>query len=180
MLDFRIITAVFTLFIVQSCINNQNPNKVIIKELEPAREWRGATGMILVSKGLLSDTIFDCHYGVTPSYKLIELNDMQYLYTSCQMNGSGDNFYSMGVWSLEENNFLDTVFYRLVQVSDVYNSQDSLNINYWLLREPKLEFKNDHILLTIDSSLYRVNITRDSIIDTLSSGFRKLKFPLFN
>ena len=61
-------------------------NEVLITPIEASPSWRGTPGKLVVKKGDLVDTIYDCQFGYTPEYKLLKHLDKEYLFTSCEMN----------------------------------------------------------------------------------------------
>jgi hypothetical protein len=83
---------IFLLLALYSC------NKGIsITPIEVSSSWRGTPGKLVVKKGDLVDTIYDCHFGYTPEYKLLKHKDKDYLFTSCEMNNGGDNYQTFGL-----------------------------------------------------------------------------------
>lgn len=58
---------IFFLITLLSC-----KNEVSITPIEVSPSWRGAPGKLVVKKGDLVDTIYDCHFGYTPEYKIIK------------------------------------------------------------------------------------------------------------
>jgi hypothetical protein len=52
--------------------------EVSITPIEVSPSWRGTPGKLVVKKGDLVDTIYDCQFGHTPEYKLLMLLDTLY------------------------------------------------------------------------------------------------------
>ena len=76
----KTICYILLLLIVYSC-----NTEVTITPIEVSPSWRGTQGKLVVKKGDLVDTIYDCHFGYTPEYKLLKHLDKEYLFTSCEM-----------------------------------------------------------------------------------------------
>ena len=72
----RNIIYIFVLVTLLSC--NQ---EVSITPIEVSSSWRGTPGKLVVKKGDLVDTIYDCHFGIAPEYKLLKHLDKEYLYS---------------------------------------------------------------------------------------------------
>ena len=53
--------------------------EVSITPIEVSPSWRGTPGKLVVKKGDLVDTIYDCQFGHTPEYKLLKHLDKEYL-----------------------------------------------------------------------------------------------------
>lgn len=117
--------------------------------------WKGGNGFLIVKKGKKCDTIYDCSYGRTPYYKLITDNRKKYLFTSCEINGGGNNVKNYFLWSLDENSFLDTIYYKEIFVSEEYKINDSLFT--YIKREPTLSIENNMIKMDIDSTVEKFN-----------------------
>ena len=43
-----------------------------ITPIEVSSSWRGTPGKLVVKKGDLVDTIYDCYFGLTPEYILVK------------------------------------------------------------------------------------------------------------
>jgi hypothetical protein len=63
---------------------------------------RGDQGGLIVSNGEQIDTIYDCTYGRTPDYKILNSDSKKYLFTSCLINGGGTNWQTFYLWSLSD------------------------------------------------------------------------------
>ena len=103
---------IFIIFTLYSC-----NKEVSITPIEVSSSWRGTPGKLVVKKGDLVDTIYDCHFGYTPEYKLLKHLDKEYLFTSCEMNNGGDNYQTFALWSLEDTSFLDTLYFKELNTS---------------------------------------------------------------
>ena len=84
---------IFLLIGLNSC------NKgVSITPIEVSSSWRGTPGKLVVKKGDLLYTIYDCLFGYTSEYKLLKHLDKEYLFTSCEMNNGGENYKTFVLW----------------------------------------------------------------------------------
>ena len=85
------------------------------------------------------DTIYDGHFGNTPEYKLLKHLDKEYLYTSCETFNGGDNYQTFGLWSLEDSTFLDTLFFKELNISKEINIKDKAGNYNWIRRKGSLK-----------------------------------------
>ena len=160
-------------FTLYSC--NQ---EVSITPIEVSSSWRGTPGKLVVKKGDLVDTIYDCHFGYTPEYKLLKHLDKEYLFTSCEMNNGGDNYQTFGLWSLEDATFLDTLFFKELNISKEIQINDKTAGNYsWIKRKGNLKLVKNSIVFEMDSIVTLVE--NDEIMDTISFG-RSIKHIKLN
>jgi hypothetical protein len=164
---------IFFLITLLSC--NQ---EVSITPIEVSSSWRGTPGKLVVKKGDLVDTIYDCHFGYTPEYKLLKHLDKEYLFTSCEMNNGGDNYQTFGLWSLEDATFLDTLFFKELNISKEIQINDKTAGNYsWIKRKGNLKLVKNSIVFEMDSIVTLVE--NDEIMDTISFG-RSIKHIKLN
>lgn len=152
---------IFILITLFSC--NQ---EVSITPIEVSSSWRGTPGKLVVKKGDLVDTIYDCHFGYTPEYKLLKHLDKEYLFTSCEMNNGGDNYQTFGLWSLDDATFLDTLYFKELNISKEIQIKDKTY--NWIRRRGNLKLVKNTIVFKMDSIVTRIE--NDEIMDTISSG----------
>lgn len=155
---------IFIIFTLYSC-----NKEVSITPIKVSQSWRGTPGKLVVKKGDLVDTIYDCHFGNTPEYKLLKHFDKEYLFTSCEMNNGGDNYQTFGLWSLEDATFLDTLFFKELNISKEIQIKDKAAGNYnWVIRKGNLKLDKSTIVFEMDSIVTLVE--NDEIMDTISLG----------
>ena len=162
---------IFYFFTLFSC--NQ---EVSITPIKVSPSWRGTPGKLVVKKGDLVDTIYDCHFGYTPEYKLLKHLDKEYLFTSCEMNNGGDNYQTFVLWSLEDATFLDTLYFKELNISKEIQIRGKTAGNHnWITRKGKLKLVKNTIVFVMDSIVTLVE--NDEIIDTISFGksFKRIK-----
>lgn len=152
-----------SIVILTSCRNDVTIDKLVIDNA-----WKGTHGAILVKKGNLSDTVFDCNYGRAPDYSILMDNDKEYLFTSCESNGQGDNVKTFFLWSLEDETFMDTLFSKEIFTSEI--SSISSNMKLWTTRSAYFKFDNKKIIMSVDSLVLSVNADNFETIDTISKG----------
>ena len=154
---------IYTFFLITLLSCNKG---ISITPIEVSPSWRGTPGKLVVKKGDLVDTIYDCHFGYTPEYKLLKHLDKEYLFTSCEMNNGGDNYQTFALWSLEDTSFLDTLYFKEL------NTSKEIQIKYktynWIRRKGNLNLDKNTIVFEMDSIVARVE--NDEIMDTISSG----------
>ena len=150
---------------------------VIISEYRLPYDGRGTQGALIVTKGDLVDTIYDCHYGVIPEYEILNYNGNQFLYSNCEMNGGGDNVKTFFIWSLESKNFMDTLFYKQIYTSEVSSTHANyFDYGIWTQREANFKFQGKNIVFTIDSLITKTDYDTNENIDTISKGFKSYLF----
>ena len=161
---------IFLLLTLYSC--NQ---EVSITPIKVSPSWRGTPGKLVVKKGDLVDTIYDCQFGHTPEYKLLKHLDKEYLFTSCEMNNGGDNYKTFVLWSLEDATFLDTLYFKELNTSKEIRIKDQTF--KWISRKGKLKLDKNTIVFEMDSIVTLVE--NDEIMDTISFG-RNIKYIKLN
>ena len=164
--------AIYTLFLFTLFACN---NEVSITAIEVSPSWRGTPGKLVVKKGDLVDTIYDGHFGNTPEYKLWKYLGEEYLYTSCETFNGGDNSQTFGLWSLDDDAFLDTLFYKELNTSKEIQINDKASNYNWIRRRGNLKLVKNTIVFEMDSIVTLVE--NDEIIDTISFGksFKRIK-----
>jgi hypothetical protein len=163
---------IFVLLTLFSC------NKgVSITAIEVSSSWRGTPGKLVVKKGDLVDTIYDCHFGNTPEYKLLKHLGKEYLFTSCEMNNGGDNYKTFVLWSLEDTAFLDTLYFKQLNISKEIQINDKASNYNWIRRRGNLKLDKNTIVFEMDSIVTLVE--NDEIMDTISFG-RSIKHIKLN
>ena len=168
----KYIIYIFILFALYSC-----KKEVSITPIEVSSSWRGTPGKLVVKKGDLVDTIYDCHFGYTPEYKLLKHLDKEYLFTSCEMNNGGDNYKTFVLWSLDETTFLDTIYFNELNTSKEIRINDIACNHNWIRRKGKLKLVKNTIVFEMDSIVTLVE--NDEIMDTISFG-RNIKYIKLN
>lgn len=163
------IVIIFTLY---SC--NQ---EVSITPIEVSPSWRGTPGKLVIKKGDLVDTIYDCQFGIAPEYKLLKHLDKEYLYTSCEMNNGGDNYKTFVLWSLEDATFLDTLYFKKLNISKEIQINDKASNYNWIRRKGNLKLVKNTIVFEMESIVTLVE--NDETIDTISLG-RSIKHIKLN
>ena len=161
---------IFLLITTISC--NQ---EVSITPIEVSSSWRGTPGKLVVKKGDLVDTIYDCHFGIAPEYKLLKHLDKEYLFTSCEMNNGGDNYKTFVLWSLEDTAFLDTLYFKELNISKEIQIKDKTY--NWVRRKGNLKLVKNTIIFEMDSIVTLVE--NDETKDTISLG-RSIKHIKLN
>lgn len=154
---------IFFLFVLLSC-----NKEVSIIPIEVSPSWRGTPGKLVVKKGDLVDTIYDCQFGHTPEYKLLKHLDKEYLFTSCEMNNGGDNYKTFVLWSLEDTSFLDTLYFNELNTSKEIQIKDKAGNYNWIKRKGSLKLEKSSIIFEMDSVV--TFIENDEIKDTISIG----------
>jgi hypothetical protein len=162
----------FILVSVYSC-----NKEVTITPIEVSPSWRGTPGKLVVKKGDLVDTIYDCHFGNAPEYKLLKHLDKEYLFTSCEMNNGGDNYKTFVLWSLEDTSFLDTLYFKELNISKEIKIKDKAGNYNWIKRKGNLKLDKSTIVFEMDSIVTLVE--NDEIMDTISLG-RSIKHIKLN
>jgi hypothetical protein len=154
---------IFFLFTLLSCNNG-----ISITPIKVSPSWRGTPGKLVVRKGDLVDTIYDCHFGYSPEYKLLKHLDKEYLFTSCEMNNGGDNYKTFVLWSLEDVTFLDTLYFKELNISKEIQIKDKAGNYNWIKRKGNLKLVKNTIVFEMDSIVTLVE--NDETIDTISFG----------
>ena len=154
---------IFFLFVLLSC-----NKEVSITPIEVSPSWRGTPGKLVVKKGDLVDTIYDCQFGHTPEYKLLKHFDKEYLFTSCEMNNGGDNYKTFVLWSLDDTSFLDTLYFNELNTSKEIQIKDKAGNYNWIKRKGSLKLEKSSIIFEMDSVV--TFIENDEIKDTISIG----------
>lgn len=154
---------IFFLFVLLSC-----NKEVSITPIEVSPSWRVTPGKLVVKKGDLVDTIYDCQFGHTPEYKLLKHFDKEYLFTSCEMNNGGDNYKTFVLWSLDDTSFLDTLYFNELNTSKEIQIKDKAGNYNWIKRKGSLKLEKSSIIFEMDSVV--TFIENDEIKDTISIG----------
>ena len=163
---------IYTFFLIAILSCNKG---VSITPIEVSPSWRGTPGKLVVKKGDLVDTIYDCHFGLTPEYKLLKHLDKEYLFTSCEMNNGGDNYQTFVLWSLEDTTFLDTIYFNELNINKEIKIKDKTY--NWIRRKGNLKLDKSTIVFEMDSIVTLVE--NDEIMDTISLG-RSIKHIKLN
>lgn len=101
------------LFIIKTHTDSSWTKQITINALIDS-SWggRGDQGGLIISNGVQKDTIYDCTYGRTPDYKIIDSDGNKYLFTSCLINGGGTNWQTFHLWSLDKDNFMKQLLHK--------------------------------------------------------------------
>jgi hypothetical protein len=160
----RLLKKLFYIFLLLALYSCNKGISITPIQLSPS--WRGTPGKLVVKKGDLVDTIYDCHFGYTPEYKLLKHLGKEYLFTSCEMNNGGDNYKTFVLWSLEDTTFLDTLYFKELNISKEIQINDK-EYN-WIKRKGNLKLDKNTIVFEIDSLITLVK--NDETKDTISFG----------
>ena len=89
------------------------------------------------------------------------------------MNNGGDNYQTFVLWSLEDATFLDTLYFKELNISKEIQIKDK-TFN-WTRRKGNLRLDKNTIVFEMDSIITLV--TNDEIMDTISFGksFKRIK-----
>jgi hypothetical protein len=82
------------------------------------------------------------------------------------MNNGGDNYQTFYLWSLEDATFLDTLFFKELNISKEINIKDKTY--NWIRRKGNLRLDKNTIIFEMDSIVTLVE--NDEIMDTISFG----------
>lgn len=101
------------LFIIKTHTDSSWTKQITINALIDS-SWggRGDQGGLIISNGVQKDTIYDCTYGRTPDYEIIDSDGNKYLFASCLINGGGTNWQTFHLWSLDEDNFMKQLLHK--------------------------------------------------------------------
>lgn len=127
----------------------------IVSVENKVNSWKVSNGFLIIKKSNKCDTIFDCSYGRAPDYKLVRDNNREYLFTTCEINGGGNNIKTFFLRSLDNDTFLDTIYFKEIYISEEYKKNDSTYI--FIKRLPEFELKNNLIQITVDSTTENFN-----------------------
>ena len=155
---------------------------------------RGDQGGLIVSNGEQIDTIYDCTYGRTPDYKILNSDSKKYLFTSCLINGGGTNWQTFYLWSLSDSSFMKQLFFKQLYTGKEgpYNSEtgdltysNKINIHplndkikSWI-RETRVEqmrngkFKNEEIHWLLNKKI-KFSLEANKAILTVDSTYNLL------
>lgn len=168
----KILFYILIFFTLYSC-----NKEVTITPIEVSPSWRGTPGKLVVKKGDLVDTIYDCQFGHTPEYKLLKHLDKEYLFTSCELNNGGDNYKTFVLWSLEDTSFLDTLYFKELNISKEIKIKDKAGNYNWIKRKGSLKLVKNSIVFEMDSIV--THVENDETKDTISLG-RSIKHIKLN
>ena len=114
------------LYIIENLSYSSGGKRITVTPLIDS-SWggRGDQGGLIVSNGEQIDTIYDCTYGRTPDYKILNFDSKEYLFTSCLINGGGTNLQTFYLWSLNDSSFMKQLFFKQLYTSKEgpYNSE---------------------------------------------------------
>lgn len=139
--------------------------------------WNGAHGAIVTNRNSINDTIYDGCFGHAPDFKIISINNKLFLETCSTILGGGNNWESISLLSLQQGNFLDTLFSENINIS----SESSLieSFRYTCSKEFNIDYYDNQMIITVDSLCKKVHGDSWEVIETSSSGRRYIKTELF-
>ena len=112
--------------------------------------------------------------GYTPEYKLFR---QRIFISSCEMNNGGDNYKTFVLWSLEDTTFLDTLYFKELNISKEIQIKDKAGNYKWIRRKGNLKLVKNTIVFEMDSIVTLVE--NDETKDTISLG-RSIKHIKLN
>ena len=91
------------------------------------------------------------------------------------MNNEGDNYKTFVLWSLEDATFLDTLFFKELNISKEIQINDKASNYNWIRRKGSLKLVKNSIVFEMDSIVTLVE--NDETKDTISFGksFKRIK-----
>ena len=150
-------------------------NEIKVSNLIMPNAGKSVPGALIISNGIKTDTIYDCSYGRFPDYKRVISGGTDYLLTTCDINGAGNNMRNYFIWSLKNETFMDTLFYRQIYVGEISNMVDSRK---WIQREVSFSINDEKVVFKTDSIITLVDNDSNEVIDTISIGQKTLKYDL--
>jgi len=141
----------------------------------PNHQGKSQQGALIVSNGIITDTIYDCSYGRFPDYKRVFSGGTDYLLTTCGINGGGNNVRNYFIWSLKNETFMDTLFYRQIYIGEISNMVDSQK---WIQREVSFSINDEKVVFKTDSIITLNDYDSEEVIDTISIGQNTLTYDL--
>ena len=162
----RLLKKLFYIFLILALYSCNKGISITPIQVSPS--WRGTPGKLVVKKGDLVDTIYDGQFGHPPNYKLLKHLYKEYLFTSCEMNNGGDNYKTFVLWSLEDATFLDTLYFKELNISKEIQIKDKAGNYNWIKRKGNLKLVKNTIVFEMDSIVTLVE--NDETIDTISFG----------
>lgn len=167
------------LYIINKTSLFSEVNEIKVRNLIMPYAGKSVQGGLIVSNGIKIDTIYDCSYGRFPDYRRVISGETDYLLTTCDINGGGNNVRNYFIWSLENETFMDTLFHKQFFTSE----ESSLGDHYpgcilWTQREIYVSFKNKIVALRIDSLTTILNWDTAESVDTISAGEKTTVFEI--
>ena len=94
------------------------------------------------------------------------------------MNNGGDNYKTFVLWSLEDTSFLDTLYFKELNISKEIQINDKASNYNWIRRKGNLKLDKSTIVFEMDSIVTLVE--NDETIDTISLGrsIKRIKLNL--
>jgi len=183
------------LYIIENLSYSSGEKRITITPvIDSSWGGRGDQGGLIVSNGEQIDTIYDCTYGRTPNYKILNFDSKEYLFTSCLINGGGTNLQTFYLWSLNDSSFMKQLFFKQLNTGKEgpYNSETgdliySNNVNIhplndkiksWI-RETRIEqmrnvkFKNEEIRWLLNKKNV-FSLEGNKVILTVDSTYKLL------
>ena len=152
-------------------------NEIKVRNLTmPNHQGKSQQGGVIVSNGIKTDTIYDCSYGRFPDYKRVVSGGTDYLLTTCDINGAGNNVRNYFIWSLKNETFMDTLFYKQIHTSEISHGDARPYMDKWTKREVSFSISDEKIILKTDSIITLMDYDSSNVIDTISMGQNSLKY----
>lgn len=150
-------------------------NEIKVSNLIMPNAGKSVPGALIISNGIKTDTIYDCSYGRFPDYKRVISGGTDYLLTTCGINGGGNNVRNYFIWSLKNETFMDTLFYRQIYVGEISNMVDSRK---WIQREVSFSINDEKVVFKTDSIITLNDYESEEVIDTISIGQSTVTYDL--
>jgi hypothetical protein len=150
-------------------------NEIKVSNLIMPNAGKSVPGALIISNGIKTDTIYDCSYGRFPDYKRVISGGTDYLLTTCGINGGGNNVRNYFIWSLKNETFMDTLFYRQIYVGEISNMVDSRK---WIQREVSFSVNDEKVVFKTDSIITLNDYESEEVIDTISIGQSTVTYDL--
>jgi hypothetical protein len=154
-------------------------NEIKVSNLIMPNAGKSVPGALIVSNGIKTDTIYDCSYGRFPDYKRVISGGTDYLLTTCDINGAGNNMRNYFIWSLKNETFMDTLFYKQIYTGEISHVEDAWPyMDKWTQREVSFSINDEKVVFKTDSIITLVDNDSNEVIDTISIGQKTLKYDL--
>ena len=154
-------------------------NEIKVSNLIMPNAGKSVPGALIISNGTKNDTIYDCSYGRFPDYKRVISGGTDYLLTTCGINGAGNNMRNYFIWSLKNETFMDTLFYKQIYTGEISHVEDAWPyMDKWTQREVSFSINDEKVVFKTDSIITLVDNDSNEVIDTISIGQKTLKYDL--
>ena len=150
-------------------------NEIKVSNLIMPNAGKHIPGALIISNGIKTDTIYDCSYGRFPDCKRVISGGTDYLLTTWGINGGGNNVINYFIWSLKNETFVDTLFYRQIYIVEISNMVDSRK---WIQREVSFSINDEKVVFKTYSIITLNDYDSEEVIDTISIGQNTLTYEL--